>query len=433
MKEKALPEGWVETILRDSLEIVLGKSPESQFVNNEGKGLPFYQGKAEFGDLYPTPRNYCEKPKKIAKPNDILLSVRAPVGPTNLATENVAIGRGLAAIRAINDDYKYVLYYFRYLEPWLKMQGQGSTFEAITGKFVKDLTFIRPPLETQQKLAKKFTALLSQVAEIKQRLEKIPALLKTYRQSVLARAVNGELSAKWREENGVSLESWECGYIKDFVEKPIYGTSAKSQKEGKIPVLRMGNIQAGQIDWENLVYTSNDAEIQKYSLNKYDVLFNRTNSPELVGKTAIYLGEREAIFAGYLIRVRCKNMLNPKFLNYHLNSPFAKNYCLEVKSDGVSQSNINAQKLLAYPLNLPSLEEQNYITQAVEKHLNFANQLEAQVNAALERVNLMTQAILAKGFLLNKNRGANNGNQLLFSSSLSNLIQTGSICRALFF
>ena len=207
MKEKALPEGWVETKLSDALEIVLGQSPESQFVNNEGKGLPFYQGKAEFGDLYPTPRNYCEKPKKIAKPNDILLSVRAPVGPTNLATENVAIGRGLAAIRAINDDYKYVLYYFRYLEPWLKMQGQGSTFEAITGKFVKDLTFIRPPLETQQKLAKKFTALLSQVAEIKQRLEKIPALLKTYRQSVLARAVNGELSAKWREENGVSLES----------------------------------------------------------------------------------------------------------------------------------------------------------------------------------------------------------------------------------
>lgn len=265
-------------------------------------------------------------------------------------------------------------------------------------RYLKECDFIYPSFSQQQKLAKKFTALLYQVAEIKQRLEKIPALLKTYRQSVLARAVNGELSAKWREENGVSLESWECGYIKDFVEKPIYGTSAKSQKEGKIPVLRMGNIQAGQIDWENLVYTSNDAEIQKYSLNKYDVLFNRTNSPELVGKTAIYLGEREAIFAGYLIRVRCKNMLNPKFLNYHLNSPFAKNYCLEVKSDGVSQSNINAQKLLAYPLNLPSLEEQNYITQAVEKHLNFANQLEAQVNAALERVNLMTQAILAKGF-----------------------------------
>lgn len=265
-------------------------------------------------------------------------------------------------------------------------------------RYLKECDFIYPSFSQQQKLAKKFTALLSQVAEIKQRLEKIPVLLKTYRQSVLARAVNGELSAKWREENGVSLESWECGYIKDFVEKPIYGTSAKSQKEGKIPVLRMGNIQAGQIDWENLVYTSNDAEIQKYSLNKYDVLFNRTNSPELVGKTAIYLGEREAIFAGYLIRVRCKNMLNPKFLNYHLNSPFAKNYCLEVKSDGVSQSNINAQKLLAYPLNLPSLEEQNYITQAVEKHLNFANQLEARVNAALERINLMTQAILAKGF-----------------------------------
>ncbi|MCT8662517.1 restriction endonuclease subunit S [Glaesserella parasuis] len=388
MKDKALPEGWNKiNITKVFTQIsTTGKNIATKDCLSVGKYPVIDQG-AEYISGY-----FNDETKVIPVENKVIV-FGDHTRNFKLIDFDFIVGADGVKIFQPAKDIDPDFFYYQCLSLNLPNKGYHRHF-----RYLKECDFIYPSFSQQQKLAKKFTALLYQVAEIKQRLEKIPALLKTYRQSVLARAVNGELSAKWREENGVSLESWECGYIKDFVEKPIYGTSAKSQKEGKIPVLRMGNIQAGQIDWENLVYTSNDAEIQKYSLNKYDVLFNRTNSPELVGKTAIYLGEREAIFAGYLIRVRCKNMLNPKFLNYHLNSPFAKNYCLEVKSDGVSQSNINAQKLLAYPLNLPSLEEQNYITQAVEKHLNFANQLEAQVNAALERVNLMTQAILAKGF-----------------------------------
>ncbi|MDG6795210.1 restriction endonuclease subunit S [Glaesserella parasuis] len=388
MKDKALPEGWNKiNITKVFTQIsTTGKNIATKDCLSVGKYPVIDQG-AEYISGY-----FNDETKVIPVENKVIV-FGDHTRNFKLIDFDFIVGADGVKIFQPAKDIDPDFFYYQCLSLNLPNKDYHRHF-----RYLKECDFIYPSFSQQQKLAKKFTALLYQVAEIKQRLEKIPALLKTYRQSVLARAVNGELSAKWREENGVSLESWECGYIKDFVEKPIYGTSAKSQKEGKIPVLRMGNIQAGQIDWENLVYTSNDAEIQKYSLNKYDVLFNRTNSPELVGKTAIYLGEREAIFAGYLIRVRCKNMLNPKFLNYHLNSPFAKNYCLEVKSDGVSQSNINAQKLLAYPLNLPSLEEQNYITQAVEKHLNFANQLEAQVNAALERVNLMTQAILAKGF-----------------------------------
>ncbi|MDG6235071.1 restriction endonuclease subunit S [Glaesserella parasuis] len=388
MKDKALPEGWNKiNITKVFTQIsTTGKNIATKDCLSVGKYPVIDQGAEYISGYFNDETKVIPVESKVIVFGDHTRNFKLIGFDFIVGADGVKI---FQPAKDIDPDF----FYYQCLSLNLPNKGYHRHF-----RYLKECDFIYPSFSQQQKLAKKFTALLYQVAEIKQRLEKIPALLKTYRQSVLARAVNGELSAKWREENGVSLESWECGYIKDFVEKPIYGTSAKSQKEGKIPVLRMGNIQAGQIDWENLVYTSNDAEIQKYSLNKYDVLFNRTNSPELVGKTAIYLGEREAIFAGYLIRVRCKNMLNPKFLNYHLNSPFAKNYCLEVKSDGVSQSNINAQKLLAYPLNLPSLEEQNYITQAVEKHLNFANQLEAQVNAALERVNLMTQAILAKGF-----------------------------------
>jgi len=184
----------------------------------------------------------------------------------------------------------------------------------------------------------------------------------------------------------------------NWIKKPNYGTSSKSQQEGKIPVLRMGNIQNGKLDWSNLVYTSDEDEIRKYRLYSSDVLFNRTNSPELVGKTSIYRGEQEAIYAGYLIRIQCKDNLNSEFLNIHLNGPSAREYCRAVKSDGVSQSNINAQKLVAYPINCHPIQEQTEIVARVEQLFAYADQIEQRVKDAQTRVNHLTQALLAKAF-----------------------------------
>ncbi len=157
-------------------------------------------------------------------------------------------------------------------------------------------------------------------------------------------------------------------------------------------------LQNGKLDWSDLVYTSNEADIKKYKLEPGDVLFNRTNSPELVGKTSIYRGERETIYAGYLIKVQCKEDLEPEFLNIHLNSPSAKDYCLSVKSDGVSQSNINAKKLAAYPMIKPSIEEQTQIVKQVEKLFSFSDQIEQRLSTAQSHVNNLTQSILAKAF-----------------------------------
>ena len=104
-----LPIGWAKAKLPDAIELIMGQSPSSSDCNSDGKGLPFYQGKTEFGKVYPTVRKYCTSPKKLAVKNDVLLSVRAPVGPTNLATERCAIGRGLAVLRGNeNVDFKYL-------------------------------------------------------------------------------------------------------------------------------------------------------------------------------------------------------------------------------------------------------------------------------------------------------------------------------------
>lgn len=152
-------------------------------------------------------------------------------------------------------------------------------------------------------------------------------------------------------------EGWRLVKLGDVCNSVEYGTSTKSAKIGKTPVLRMGNIQNGRIDWSDLKYTDDDAEIEKYRLNYNDILFNRTNITEHVGKTAIYKGEKEAIFAGYLIRINYKSeVINPDFLNYYLNSHEAKQYGNRVKSFGINQSNINGTKLKKYPFPFPQLE-----------------------------------------------------------------------------
>ena len=117
--------------LKDCCTIIAGQSPESKYYNTDGIGLPFFQGKADFGELYPTIRVYCSQPTKVAEKDDILLSVRAPVGPTNLAPCRVCIGRGLTAIRPSEVLLtRYVLLFFRYL----KIVG-ARTYCPITARF----------------------------------------------------------------------------------------------------------------------------------------------------------------------------------------------------------------------------------------------------------------------------------------------------------
>ncbi len=160
-------------------------------------------------------------------------------------------------------------------------------------------------------------------------------------------------------DENLANSAWPRKTLGELCNGVEYGSSAKSKKEGRIPVLRMGNIQSGCLDWGDLVYTDAEDEIAKYLLKKNDVLFNRTNSPELVGKTAIYRGEMPAIFAGYLIRInRNEELLNADFLCYFLNSKAAIEYGKTVVISSVNQANINGTKLKSYPIPAPSLSEQ---------------------------------------------------------------------------
>lgn len=163
-------------------------------------------------------------------------------------------------------------------------------------------------------------------------------------------------------------DNWRWVSVGDACTNIQYGTSKKSSETGKVPVIRMGNLQGGRIVYDKLAYTSDDSEIEKYPLEVNDLLFNRTNSMELVGKTAIYKGEMPAIYAGYLVRVTPVLMVSD-YLNYVMQTKYYWDYCRMVRIDANGQSNINAEKLKRFVFPLPPLAEQKRIVAKLEELL----------------------------------------------------------------
>ena len=187
-------------------------------------------------------------------------------------------------------------------------------------------------------------------------------------------------------------EGWEWTRIFSVSFNLPYGTAKKSDSNGKVAVLRMGNLQNGEIDYSDLVYSSDDEDINQYELLENDLLFNRTNSAEWVGKTAIYRGGVKAIYAGYLIRLRTG--LNAEYLNAVMNSQYERDYCNMVKTDGVNQSNINAQKLGSFLIPVPSISEQCRIVCKFNNLLSFIETIES------DKTDLQTTIQLTKSKIL---------------------------------
>ena len=165
--------------LKDIATITMGQSPDSSSYNEEKNGIPFYQGNADFGELYPTARVWCSKPQKIAKENDILISVRAPIGALNYATEECCIGRGLAAITIENDfERNYVFHFLKAQNKELNNKGTGSTFKAISKSVLEE---IQVPVisKEQQEISMKLLDIIEQIIrQRKQELQKLDELIK---------------------------------------------------------------------------------------------------------------------------------------------------------------------------------------------------------------------------------------------------------------
>ena len=190
-----LPDGWETKRLDEIADIVMGQSPPGSSYNEHGEGQPFFQGKTEFGEVHPTVRKYTTAGTKFAKAGDILMSVRAPVGPTNIADIDCVIGRGLAAIRAktvVSQDY--LRWSLKHLEIDIQSKGTGTTFDAITGETLRGTLVALPPIDEQHKIVELLQEHLSRLDASISLADSMERQSNGLRRSLLQAAFTGQLT-----------------------------------------------------------------------------------------------------------------------------------------------------------------------------------------------------------------------------------------------
>jgi len=393
---KELNDDWVECTLGAVCDVNMGQSPPSSTYNTDKIGLPFFQGKAEFTELYPVVRKWCSQPKRTAKKGDILLSVRAPVGSTNIADQDCAIGRGLAAI-SWSMSNSYIWYYLKSINQKLDSQGTGTTFKAISGNILKSQIFPLPPLAIQRAIVSKIETLFSDLDNGISNLKKVQEQLKIYRQAVLKKAFEGEFSSNIGKKNRNIIQ------LGDVIDKPKYGTSKKcSENSHGVAVLRIPNIGLGFINTEVLKYAEFDSnEISTLALKEGDILTIRSNgSIDLVGKCAVITkDDTKYLYAGYLIRLRPNHSkINSKYLLHCLKSHELR---IQIESKAKSTSgvnNINSKELQSLNIPIFPLKEQHKIVREIESRLSVCDKIEESIAEALEKAEALRQSILKKAF-----------------------------------
>lgn len=396
MTKWQLPEHWEWKRLDDPSvsEIIMGQSPPGNTYNDHGQGLPFFQGKTDFGEYYPTVTKWCTDPRKITLPGDVLISVRAPVGPTNLTRERSIIGRGLAAIRPTGGvETKYLLYVLRRREDYIASKGKGSTFSNISKTSLSETEIPIPDIDVQHRIVARIEALFTEVREMRELQQNITSDTERLRQAVINDAFRHGIEAGW---------VWKT--IDDLIDgKPQYGTSQKANTDGiGVPVLRMGNIQDGELSFDDMKHVElPDTEREKYLLSSGDLLFNRSNgSIDLVGKTAVFRSDIQMVFASYLIRiVPDQRFAVPEYLSAYVNSDYGREYIVSRAVRSTGQANVNATKLRAMPIPVPDqLSEQKRLVAHIHNAMNEIREMQQLNLAENQRIEDLERAILTAAF-----------------------------------
>lgn len=367
--------------LSEVAKIIMGQSPPSSTYNSEGNGLPFFQGKADFGDIYPRARVYCSKPNKIAESGDILITVRAPVGPTNLNRERSCIGRGLAALRVgINLDRNYLFYFLRYYEPQLAKAGTGSTFTAISREDLENIKFPLPPLPEQQRIA----AILQKADRLRRLRRYARQLSDGYLQSVFLEMFGDPKS---------NPNKWEMVESNKIISNIRYGTgSPPAYVEKGIPFLRATNVKNGTIETDGLVFISEDEarKISKCKLNKGDLLLVRSGVNS--GDCALIPSSYQGAYAAYDLIIEMAYPYNYYF-NFLINSDYGKNI-ISTLSRRAGQPHINSDQVKSVRLPLPPKALIGEFAKLIQEN----EKLKTQQIESVRQTEMLFQSLLQRAF-----------------------------------
>jgi len=393
---------WQEKSLEEVTKIIMGQSPDSKTYNFEDNGTPFLQGCADFKSLYPDTNTFCSNPVKMAPEQSILFSVRAPVGEINLSDKEYCIGRGLASIVPDKVDTYFLFYALKLNRNKFSNLGQGSTFEAIDSKTLKEFKLKIPQVSEQQKIAEILTTVDNTIEKTEQIIEKYKKVKEGMMQDLFTRGIdeNGNLRPSYEQaphlyketELGMIPKEWEVKKLKDnaSINYGISDTLKYDLKTG-IKLISLPNVNIdGSFNFEKEYYIEPRNVSKHHILQQGDLLFNwRNGSKEHLGKTALFNLKGEYTHVGFLLKIRPdKEKCLSKYLWYYINFIREQGFFYRAKSQVNNTFNLTELKELS--LKIPPLEEQTLIQRAInkiDKNIEFEKEF-------LEKLKLLKQGLM---------------------------------------
>ena len=392
-----LPKGWDIQPLKEVVTSTKGKKPKQLSELPFDNSIPYIDIKALEKDLI---EQYADvESSKSFSPNDIaVVWDGARCGWVSKSKEG-AIGSTICALTPKNNIESNYLYYFLLEKyPIVNSKGRGVGIPHVDPTFFWDMEVPIPSPKEQKQIAEKLDKFFDQIETIKEASNKIPELLKNFRQQVLTYAVTGKL-----------IESTpEPRMLGELIDELKYGTSKKADYDIEgFPVLRIPNINNGEIDSSDLKYVPlDDKEYNQLSLQEGDILVIRSNgSLSIVGQCAIVRKECENwVYAGYLIRIRCTHELLPEYLNYIFQSYQVRKQIVEKSHSMSGVNNFSADKIKQLEIAWYPVEVQKQIVDRLNSIFGKLNEIEKQYNTLSEKLDKLPQTLLCKAFKGELNR-----------------------------
>ncbi len=338
--------------LKDVCEINMGQSPESSSYNENGEGIPFYQGNADFGERYPVTRVWCNSPTKIAKAGDILISVRAPIGAVNYAKEECCIGRGLAALTPDKSKVssEFIFWLLKGKNTELNNKGTGSTFKAIGRKVLEETLVPDVDFEQQHEYAANLEKIYAIIQMRKQELKKMDELIRARFVELFGDPVSNP-------------KGWEKKALSEEAEIKIGPFGSLLHKEDYISgghaLVNPSHIVDGKIVADDKLTVSDEKydELSAYHLQLGDVVMGRRGE---MGRCAVV--EHEGLLCGTgSLLIRTNGDLSADYIQKIISFPSFKR-TIEDMAVGQTMPNLNVPIVSAFQIIKPpkSVQDQYY-------------------------------------------------------------------------
>lgn len=380
--------------LKNICKINMGQSPDSSSYNDNKDGIPFFQGNADFGEKYPVTRVWCNAPIKVAQPNDILISVRAPIGALNFAKEECCIGRGLAALTP--DRSKVSLEFIYWVLKWKKAElnskGTGSTFKAISRKVLEET--LVPAIDFEKQY---------EYAEI---LGKTYSVIKKYKKEL--NCLDGLIKARFVELFGDPVANpmhWPVKRLKELAIQINSGNTPKGGSENYvekgITFFRSQNVWKDRLEMDDIAYIDEKTHesMKRSSLKHGDILMTKTGrintENSSLGRAALYEGEDDmANVNGHVYFIRLKEGVNNKFVLRVLVSPEYRDLIRSVCVGGIDKRQLNKEHIEEFPIIYPPSEMIDNYIEFVEQ----VNKSKVAVQKALDETQMLFDSLMQEYF-----------------------------------